>query len=73
MKLISTKLKNRLLSFVVVFICSISRMQAQTFDEDVLDNLEPEASIDHWVFPMLLLGIIIMYYFYKKHQRAISN
>lgn len=68
MKLTSTKLLSRLLSFLIVFICSISTIQAQDFEDDVIDNPPPVASIDDWVIPMLLLGMVFMYYFYKKQM-----
>lgn len=68
MKLTDTKLKSRLLSFLVVFICSISSLQAQGFDDDVVDNPPPAASIDHWILPMFVLGLLLVYYFCKKNQ-----
>ena len=52
---------------IVTFLFLTQFVQAQPgFDDgdDVVDV--PAAPIDDWVVPMAVLGILLIYYFYKK-------
>lgn len=63
-KLNRTKIKYQL---VVILVFLAQFVQAQPgFDDgdDVVDV--PAAPIDDWVVPMGVLGILLIYYFYKK-------
>ena len=70
MKFQNNSVYKRIFSFLLIFISSISSIKAQGFDDDVIDNPAPAAPIDNWVMPMLLLGILLMFYFYKKRQTS---
>lgn len=66
MKAISNK---ALLFWIVMFFSVSTKMLAQPgFDDgdDVVDV--PAAPIDEWIFPMVLLGVAIIFYYTKKKQ-----
>jgi hypothetical protein len=61
-KLNRTKIKYQL---VVILVFLAQFVQAQpSFDDDTVDV--PAAPVDDWVVPMAVLGILLIYYFYKK-------
>lgn len=65
-KLNSTTIKYQ---FVVTVLFVTQFLQAQPgFDDG--DDVEdvPVAPIDDWIFPMVLLGIVMMVYYTKKKQ-----
>lgn len=33
----------------------------------------PTAPIDDWVLPMFIIGLLLVYYFYRKYQYSISK
>ena len=58
---------------VLVFLILTQVAQAQdvpTFDDDVQDV--PVAPIDHWIIPMLLLGIVGVFVYYQRQQKLIK-
>jgi len=67
MKAISNK---ALLFWIVMFFSVSTKMLAQPgFDEgdDVVDV--PAAPIDNWVYPMLFLGILLVYIVFKNNKK----
>ena len=54
--------------YVLVFICSITTIQAQNFDDDVVDNPAPAAPIDNWLVPMFVIGVVLVYYIYRRQS-----
>ena len=58
--------RNRIQYQLVVTVLFLAQfVQAQPgFDDDTVDV--PAAPIDDWVLPMGVLGILLIYYFYKK-------
>lgn len=67
MKLLSINHIKWQMAFVFLFINQL--VQADDFP-DFLDDAEdvPAAPIDDWIFPMVLLGIVMIVYYSKKKQ-----
>ena len=59
------------LVWVFVLLTQLAQAQtdAPTFDDDVQDV--QVAPIDHWIIPMLLLGIVGVFIYYHKQQKQI--
>jgi hypothetical protein len=53
---------------VLFFLAQFTQANPPVFDggDDVLDV--PAAPIDHWVLPMAIFGIAVMYYFIQKKR-----
>ena len=58
--------RNRIQYQLVVIVLFLSQfvLAQPGFDDDTVDV--PAAPIDDWVLPMGVLGILLIYYFYKK-------
>ena len=64
-------------SFVMIlyiFIFTMLTLPVFAQDEDdpgfpVEDPGSPAASIDSWILPMMLLGLVFMFYYYKKQHK----
>lgn len=71
MKLLSINHIKWQIAFVFLFINQL--VQADDFP-DFLDDAEdiPPAPIDHWIIPMVLLAILILYH-YSKRMRSSST
>ena len=41
----------------------------EDFEDDTDDNTVPGAPIDDWVIPVLILGVIIMFFYFKSRKR----
>ena len=59
---------------VLVFLILTQVAQAQSesqidFDDDVQDV--QVASIDHWIIPMILLGLVGVFVYYQRQQKLI--
>ena len=56
---------------VLVFVLLTQLAQAQTdaptFDDDVQDV--QVAPIDHWIIPVMVVGLLVLFRFYQKQQR----
>ena len=58
------------LVWVFVLLTQLAQAQdAPTFDDDVQDV--QVAPIDHWIIPMILLGIVGVFIFYQRQQKQI--
>ncbi len=76
MKSINIANKKVIFLFLVVFVCSTISTFAQdepTFDDDVLDNPPPTAPIDFWLYPMILLGLLYVYFFLKRYNSKLKS
>lgn len=70
MKISSNNLKYSSLLFLL-FLSQLAQAQPEFGDGDVQDV--PQASIDNWVLPVMLIVIIFMFvYFYNKQKRAVQ-
>ena len=55
---------------VLAFVCLTQFIQAQPeFDDgdDVVDV--PAAPIDDWIVPMFIIGIILLFYYFKEYKK----
>ena len=58
--------RNRIQNQLVVIVLFLSQfVQAQPgFDDDTVDV--PAAPIDEWLLPMFVVGIVLVYYVYRR-------
>lgn len=58
--------RNRIQYQLVVIVLFLSQfVQAQPgFDDDTVDV--PAAPIDEWLLPMFVVGVVLVYYIYKR-------
>jgi hypothetical protein len=53
---------------VLAFVCLTQFIQAQPEFEDGDDVVDvPAAPIDFLIFPMFLIGVLLLFYYYKKN------
>lgn len=71
MKTVNTlQIKIYLMVFNLVSIAAMAQQDPGfPFEED---PGSPAAPIDHWILPMAVLGIAVMYYFIKKKRQSIA-
>ena len=63
----------RLVLILLLFISEISSAQPPVFSEGGGDDVYdvPVNSIDFWIVPMFIVGILLIFYYYKKAQKII--
>jgi hypothetical protein len=68
MKTVNTlQIKIYLMVFNLVSIAAMAQQDPGfPFEED--PGEDPAAPIDHWILPMAVLGIAVMYYFIQKRR-----
>ena len=71
MKTVNTlQIKIYLMVFNLVSFAAMAQQDPGfPFEED--PGSDPAAPIDHWVLPMAVLGIAVMYYFIKKKRQSL--
>ena len=68
-RIINNKMKTitKIKYSIALLVCQAQTLVAQTptFDDDVQD-----VPIDNWVFPLAIVGLVIMFYFIKKQAKT---
>jgi hypothetical protein len=69
MKTVNTlQIKIYLMVFNLMSVAAMANDPGFPFEEDPGN---PAAPIDHWILPMAVLGIAVMYYFVKKKRQSL--
>jgi hypothetical protein len=67
MKAVNTlQIKIYLMVFNLMSIAAMANDPGFPFEED--PGEDPALPIDHWILPMVIIGIAVMYYFIKKKR-----
>lgn len=57
------------ITWSLLFIFQTLVIQAQSFDDDVQDV--QDMPVDNWRIPMVILGVILIYFFIKKKRQSL--
>jgi hypothetical protein len=59
---------------VLAFVCLTQFIQAQPEFEDGDDVVDvPAAPIDDWIVPMFIIGIVFMFFYFRKQQKQMMK
>lgn len=69
MKILKTPIKKIVLIFTIALCALASQpLYSQPLFVDGVDDT-PAAPIDDWIIPMIVIGVLLIFYYYKKSQK----
>ncbi|MCR9181681.1 MAG: hypothetical protein NXH73_02040 [Flavobacteriaceae bacterium] len=70
MKILKTLIKKIVLIFTIALCAMASQpLYSQIIFDDDVDDSTPAAPIDHWIIPMIVIGLLLIFYYFKKSQK----